>query len=176
MTKRLILAAVVLACATSRPAGQTPAASPHPSFAGTWAPADLERSDRYFDVGLSSIPGTARLILEQRDVNRLTVTILIPEERLAPINPLFYHTFYQTIVYRLFEPQGRGGGAGAGGTPQPTVPTWIGDRLVIPNARPSAFPTMTTFSMDGDRLKIETHVDRGGGRSNDVVEWFRKEK
>ena len=138
--------------------------------------ADLERSDRYFDVGLSPIPGTARLIIEQRGVNRLTVTILIPEERLAPINPRFYATFYQTIVYRLFEPEGRGGGAGAGGAPQPTVPTWVGDRLVIPNARPSAFPTLTTFSMDGDQLKIETHVDRGGGRGNHVTELFKRER
>ena len=174
MTKRLIVAAVVLLSASSPLAGQIPAASPHPSFAGTWAPADLERSDTYFNVGLSPIPGTGRLIVEQRGVNRLTVTITIPDERLEGINPRFYHTFYATIIYRLFEPEGRGGGAGAGGAPQPTVPTWVGDRLLIPDWRPSTFPTLTTFSMDGDQLKIETQVDRGAGRGNTVTQWFKK--
>ena len=175
MKNALVAAAVVLLDAAPLPA-QQPSTPQRPSFAGTWAPADPARSDELFAVGLSPIPGRSRLIIEQRGTNRLTVTIAIPDEVIDAFNPKFFARRYATIIYHLFEPEGRAGGAGAGGVPQPTLPTWIGDRLVIPDPRPSARPMTTTYSMDGDRLKLETRVEIAGDRVNIVTEWFKKEQ
>jgi hypothetical protein len=173
---RVVLAAAAISGASLAPIPQTPPAAPRPSFAGTWAPADPARSDQLFAVGLTPIPGRAQLIIEQRGTNRLTVTIKIPDEVLDQFNPKLFARVYTTIMYNLFEPEGRSGGAGAGGVPPPTLPTWMGDRLVIPDPRPSERRMTTTYSMDGDRLKLETHVEIARDRINTVTEWFKKDK
>jgi len=80
--------------------------------------------------------------------------------------------FYATTIYRLS--RGRSGGTGAGGAPPPSGPTWFGDRLVIPDSRPGRLRTTTTYSLDGGRLKLETRVELGDGRANDVTEWFTR--
>jgi hypothetical protein len=82
--------------------------------------------------------------------------------------------FYQTVLYRLSETPGRTGGAGAGGLQRLTVPTWFGQRLVIPDIRPATRPTMTTFSLEGDRLKLETRADVVATGASTVTEWFSR--
>lgn len=173
---RILLAAVVLYGAWLVPMPQAPVAAQRPSFAGIWAPVDPARSDQLFAVGLTPIPGRAQLVIEQRGTNRLTVTINIPDEVLDQFNPKFFARRYTTISYNLFEPEGRSGGAGAGGVPQPVFPTWIGNRLVIPDPRPSTRPMTTTYALDGERLKLETHIEIARDRVNTVTEWFRKER
>jgi hypothetical protein len=148
---------------------QAPLPTPHPSFAGTWAPAIPAASDQRFNVGLTLIPGQGRLSIEQR-ANRLTVTITIPDDKLDPMLA-GRGRFYPTVIYYLFET--RPGGYGAAGPPKLTQATWIDDRLVIPNPWPGmTHPTTQTYSLDGDRLKIETRADMGDGRESDVPEWF----
>jgi len=119
------------------------------------------------------IPGQGRLSIEQR-ANRLTVTMTIPDDKLDPMLA-GRGRFYPTVIYYLFET--RLGGYGAAGPPKLTQATWIDDRLVIPDPWPGlTHPTTQTYSLDGDRLKIETRVDMGAGRENDVPEWFTKVK
>jgi hypothetical protein len=149
---------------------QSPAVTP-PALAGIWVPVDPARSDRYFDVGLSLVPGQGRLTIEQRP-DRITVRITMPDDRLDPLLDLTGR-FYEAIIYRVGT-QGRQGGFGASGPQPPTGPTWIGDRLVIPNPRPSVYPTTTTYSREGERLKSETRVTVAAGRENTVTEWFTK--
>lgn len=170
----IITAAVLLGGAVSVPA-QQPLIPDHPSFTGTWAPAEPAKSDRLFEVGLSPIPGRARLILEQRRTNRLRVTIQIPDDVLDAFDPRFFAYVYTTITYNLFEP-GRSGGAGAAGEPQPTLPTWVGDQIVIPNPRPSSRPLTMTLAMEKDRLKLDTRIEIDAKRTNTVTEWFTRVK
>ena len=118
------------------------------------------------------LSGRGRLTIEQRP-DRFTVTITMPDDDLTPVLRI-NGIFYTTIVYSISEMTGRSGGAGAGGPQSPSRPTWIGDKLVIPNARPAARASTTTYSLDGDRLKLETHVEMGDGRANDVTQWFTK--
>lgn len=165
----LLVAAVLTA--DSQLAAQTPA-QPRPNFSGTWTPVDPAKSDRLFDVGLSAIPGSARLTIDQT-ATRFTVTIAIPDDRLDPVLTISGR-FYPTIMYRVYD-SGRSGGGGAGPT-VPSLTSWVGDRLVIPNARPSTRPTSTTFSMDGERLKMETRVEVDATRVNNVTELFAKVK
>ena len=169
-----MLAVAVSVVGVTQLLAQAPAAATHPSFAGTWEPSEPVKSDRLFDVGLSAIPGGGRLMIEQRP-NRLTVTITMPDDRLDPILNI-NGRFYSTIVYRLTESRWPAGGTGAAGPPRPTVPTWFGDRLVIPDMRPAARRTLTTFSLDGDRLKMETVVEVDDTRKNNVTEWFTRVK
>ena len=109
--------------------GQSPGPS-RPNLSGTWAPADPESSDARFNVGLSRIPGSGRLTIEQA-ANRFTVSITMPDDRLD--RAFATGRFQQTIIYRVDE-SGRSGGAGAGPPQVPTHTAWVGDRLVIPNA------------------------------------------
>lgn len=115
----------------------------------------------------------------EQTADRLTVTMIVPEDKLKIMLALTDGPFYPTMVYRLTGSEGRSGGVGAGG-PQPLQePTWFGDRLVIPNARavPPRFKGMTaTYSLDGDQLKLETRWDLVDGRANNVTELFTKEK
>jgi hypothetical protein len=151
---------------------QVPSAAPHPTFAGTWAPSEPAKNDQLFAVGLTRIPGQGRLTIEQR-ADRFMVTITVPDEKLD-VFLKFDGRFYMTVVYRLSEARGRSGGAGAGGAPRPSEATWFGDRLVIPDPQPAARPVLWTYSLEGDRLKLETHVDLPNGRANDVTEWFKR--
>ena len=99
----------------------------------------------------------------------------MPDDRLDPILGISGR-FYSTIIYRLSPTPGRQGGTGAAGPQRVTVPTWLGDRLVIPDPRPTTRPTTITFSLDGERLKLETRVEVGAGRENNVTELFAKVK
>jgi hypothetical protein len=143
-----------------------------PTLAGTWQPSDPARSDELFAVGLTAIPGSGRVTIEQRP-DRLTVTISIPDDKLDPILRVSGR-FYPAIIYRISETAGRFGGAGAGGPHPPAMPTWFGEKLVIPDARPGARPITMTYSIDGSRLKVETRVDLDGTRANTVTEWFTR--
>jgi hypothetical protein len=152
--------------------GQSPGPS-RPNLSGTWAPADPEASDARFNVGLSRIPGSGRLTIEQT-ANRFTVSVTMPDNRLD--GAFANGRFEQTVIYRVYE-SGRSGGAGAG-TPQvPTRTAWVDDRLVIPNVIPgSARPITMTFSMAGERLKIETRFEVDATNANTITELFTKVK
>ena len=171
-----VSAAIVVAMVSfvqPRPLAQTPAPTSHPSFAGIWAPSIPGASDRRYDVGLTMIPGQGRLAIEQR-ANRLTVTMTIPDDKLEPLLAISGR-FLPTAIYYL--PETRTGGYGAGGAPELTRPTWLGNQLVIPNPWPQLTrPTTQTYSLDGDKLAIETRVDMGPGRVNDFTERFDKVK
>ena len=167
-----VLLASALACAAPPLLAQEPVAAPHPSFSGTWVPSEPAKSDRWFDVGMTVVPGRGRLSIEQTGT-RFVVTVSVPDDKLDPILDI-NGRFYTSIIFRLIEPRGRAGGYGAGG-PQPTQSSWQGDRLVIRNPWPSQRPHTMTFSMDGDRLKVETHTDVGT-RSSDITEWYSKLK
>ena len=173
----VIFAAAILLWIARPISGQT-AAVVHPTFAGIWAPSDPVRSDKLFSVGLTFIAGASRLTIEQT-ADRLTVTVTVPDDKLKIWLALTDGPFYPTMVYRLTGFEGRSGGVGAGG-PQPLAgPTWVGDRLVIPNARavPNRFKGITaTYSLDGDQLKLENRWDLIDGRANDVTEWFTRVK
>jgi len=166
-----VLSAIVL-CIPAALSAQAPTASPLPTLAGVWEPSDPDRTDRFFSVGLAPLPGDGRLTIEQRS-DRLTVTMTMPDEKLDPILS-FNGRFYQTVVYRVSPERWRPVGFGAGGPQLPTAPTWFADTLVIPNARPSARPVTTTYSLEGARLKVETRVEISEGRSNTVTEWFKR--
>ena len=167
----VVAIALVLGTA-SVPRAQMPAAPRHPSFAGTWAPSDPDKSNQLFNVGLSSIPGSGRMTIEQRD-DRFTVTIALPDDKLEAMLRLTGR-YYPTTIYRVPPGSVRVGGTGAGGPPPLTDPTWMDDKLVIPNARQSARPVTTTYALDGERLKVESQVEIGAGRSNTVTEWFTR--
>ena len=176
MNRRSLAATIVAlaACIASRLFAQAPVPNQHPSFAGTWTPSSPEASDRRFAVGLTLIPGLGRLSIEQRE-NRLTVTMTIPDDRLDVLLRV-RGRFYPTAIYYLSETEGRSGGYGASGQPKLTKATWFGDRLVVPNPWPGLEnPTTQTYSLDGGRLKVETHVELGG-RESDVAEWFTRAK
>ena len=96
----------------------------------------------------------------------------MPDEKLNPILSI-NGRFYPTVIYRVSPERWRPIGFGAGGPQLPTAPTWFGDSLVIPNARPSSRPITTTYSVDGARLKVETRVEISEGRSNTVTERCR---
>jgi hypothetical protein len=162
--------AIAAALACEEPLmSQAPGVPSHPTFSGTWSPSDPVQSDGLFNLGLTLIPGQGRLTIEQR-VNRLTVMFVIPDDELDRLLGVVGR-LNTTTVYRISETPGRVGGAGAGGSPSLSQPTWFGEQLVVPNMRPSNTPITTTISLDGDRLKLQTR----GGR-NVVDEWFTKAK
>ena len=152
--------------------GQSPGPS-RTNLSGTWVPADPAVSDARFNVGLSRIPGSGRLTIEQT-ANRFTVSITMPDDRL---DGAFAHgRFQQTIIYRV-DGSGRSGGGGAGPPQVPTHTAWVDDRLVIPNAiLGSARPVTMTFSMDGERLRIESRVEADGTSGSTIRELFTKVK
>jgi hypothetical protein len=173
----MIQLALVIAATVNGPVpmrAQAPAAAARPNFTGAWIPSDPTASDRWFDVGLTNIPGQGRVTIAQRP-DRLTVTITMPDEKLDPLLTISGR-FYPTVIYRLTDAPGRIGGAGAGGPLRPSVPTWFGDRLVIPDPWPSFRRTSATYSLDGDRLKLETSVEVDSARSNTITQWFTKAK
>jgi hypothetical protein len=169
-TNLAVMAAAVLWSAAL--SGQVPATAPLPTFAGTWAPSDPERSDRFFAVGLTAIPGDGQLTIEQGP-DRLTLSITMPDEKLDPLLNVTGR-FYRTIVYRVPGERVRLGGFGAGGPQFPAGPHWLGDQLVLPDVRPAARPITAILSIDGERLKMETHVELRDGRTNTVTEWFTR--
>jgi len=165
------IAVFIVSFAEVPPLAQAPSSTSHPSLAGTWAPSIPEASDRRYDVGLTMIPGQGRLTIEQ-SATRLTVTITIPDDKLEPLLAI-NGRFYPTAIYYLSET--RTGGYGAGGAPEITRPTWLGNQLVVPNPWPQfTHPTTQTYSLDRDKLAIETRVDMGAGRVNDITERFDK--
>ena len=170
----LTVTAIAFLCVVPFLRAQSPATPQRPSFAGTWEPTEPEKSDRLFDVGLTTIPGRGQLTIEQR-ADRFTVRITMPDDRLDPILSI-KGRFYETIVYRTPTAPGRSGGYGAGGPATPVGVTWVGDQLVIPNARPDGRPGKTTYSMDGDRLKVETLGQVTSDRASTVTEWFTRVK
>jgi hypothetical protein len=177
MNRRRIATTIVTlaACIASRLFAYSPLPTQHPSFGGVWMPSVPEASDRRFAVGLTLIPGHGRLSIEQRE-NRLTVTMTIPDDKLDVMLRV-QGRFYPTAMYYLSETEGRSGGYGANGQPQLTKATWFGDRLVVPDPWPGLrYPTTQTYSLDGGRLKLETHVEVSAGRESDVAEWFTRVK
>ncbi len=174
MRRTIIITTAALVLCVAPLLARAPVTQAHPTFAGTWQPADPARSDELFGVGLTRIPGSGRLTLEQRS-DRLTVTITMPDDVLDPLLDLS-GPFFQTVVYRLPESRLPPGGFGAAGPPPLRHPTWVGDRLVVPNAWPSARPTTTTLSLDGDRLRLDTRVEVSRSMANAVTQWFTRVK
>jgi len=129
MHVRFVAALVVALWLGPHLLGQSPGPS-RTNLSGTWIPTDPEASDARFNVGLSRIPGSGRVTIEQA-ANRFTVSITMPDDRLD--GAFANGRFQQTVVYRVYE-SGRSGGAGAGPPQVPTRTAWVDDRLVIPNA------------------------------------------
>jgi hypothetical protein len=155
----------------SRTAPQVPSGGLHPTFAGIWTPSDPARSDKAWSVGISRIPGRARLTIEQRP-DRLTLTISMPDDLLSSMLRLV--PFYPTVVLHLSDVQ-RSGGYGAGGPPPLSGPTWVGDQLTVPALWPGdKDSTTTTYSLDGDRLKVETRTVVNAAHTNHLEEWFNR--
>jgi hypothetical protein len=155
---------------------QAPTPAVHPSFAGTWVPANKHRNDLFFAAMATDLPGDGRLIIEQT-ATLITVTKKMPDEELQR-RVRFGRSFSQTVVYQLNAP-GRSGGFGAAGAPPMMVPTWVGDRLVIPHAQPDTdgLKNFTvTYSFEGDSLKQETHWELADGRANTLAFLFERSK
>jgi hypothetical protein len=169
---RWIAISAVFAMAASQGfAAQEAVSRQQPSFAGTWVPADPRRSEVLFNNGISSMAGVSgqgRLVIEQRP-DRLTLTKQLSDATLEMMLNFTGH-FETTTIYRIVMPQGGSGGLGAGGD---TRSSWQGDRLVF-QIKGAAHPTTVAFSLDGDRLKVETHVVVSPGKENNTAEWFTK--
>ena len=164
----LIFCSSSLIAAQQAPAPASPPAQ-RPNFAGTWVPAEPERSDVYFKNGVSWIPGTGRLVIEQRP-NRLTVTAHIPDDILDRwLASIGQH--YPTVMYRIVEPSGRGG-FGAGGD---LTGSWQDGRLFLHRTQAGSRLLTTFVSLDGDRLKIDRHTAIAGKEST-LSEWFVRSK
>ena len=162
---------VAASCCSPNVLAQSPGPSP-PNLSGTWVPANSEESDRLFNVGLTRIPGSGRLTIIQSS-NRFTVTITMPDDRLD--GAFANGRFDQTVIYRVYD-SGRSGGAGAGKPPEvPPRTAWVDDRLIIPNAvTGAARPVTLIFSVEGERLRIETRVKVDATRSNIIREFFTR--
>ena len=125
-----------------------------------------------FNNGMGWVPGDGRLVIEQTP-NRLTVTKHIPDSKLDRLLAL-HRRFDRTVVYKIIEPRGRAGGAGAG-PENISVPSWRADRLALWQTQNG--PRMSTLwlSLDGDRLKFETHVVIAGeNKESRTPEWFER--
>jgi hypothetical protein len=169
----VVIAGVLTVAASPGPAAQELPPSQRPSFAGTWAPSDPKWSEVLFVNGMSSVAsvsGQGRLIIEQRP-DRLTITKQLPDDKLD-IMLNFIGRYDTTTVYRIEMSPGRSGGFGAAGDPRAG---WRADRLVF-EIRGAAKPQTVAFSMDGERLKVETHVVVSPGKENNTPEWFTRVK
>jgi len=135
-------------------------------------PAEPARSEVLFSNGLSlaEVGGQGRLVIEQR-ADRLILTRQLSDDALDKMLN-FKGRFDTTTVYRIVVPQAGRGGFGAGGD---TSASWQGDRLVLPILG-AAHPTTVTFSLDGERLKVEMHNVVSSGKENNTPEWFTKVK
>ena len=158
----------------SAPIAQT-ADTKRPTFAGTWQPSDPEKSETLFDIGIGWVPGEGRVVIEQAR-NRLTVTLIIPDDKLDRLLAI-QREFYTTVVYRIDDPIGRrgGGAGGAGANGQPADSSWQGDRLVLVQRQVGGRSITVSISLDGDRLKLDSHAVVGGkGHTNS--QWFDRIK
>ena len=170
---RWIVYAALFATAASRGSSAQEVPSVQlPSFAGTWAPSNPERSALLFKNGMSFVAGVSgkgRLVIEQRP-DRLILTKQLPDDALDMMLKLLgrYDT---TTVYRIVTPQGRSGGFGAAGD---TRSSWQADRLVF-YITDSAKGLAAAFSMDGEQLKVEEHTVVKGNK-NTSSEWFTRVK
>lgn len=162
----------ILAAASSQLAAQS-TTSTRPDFSGTWVPTQPEISDRWFNVGLTRIPGDGSISIQQTD-SRFSLTIALPDKTLDLLLNVIGR-YEPTIIYRIY-PGGRSGGAGAGGPARPERTSWIEDRLVIPNAITSERPVTMTFSLDGQVLRVESSVDISASRANSVTQLFTRVK
>jgi hypothetical protein len=155
------------------PLAQTGAETRRPAFAGAWRPSDPARSEMFFDVGLGWVPGDGRLVVEQTS-NRLTVTKHIPDAKLDRLLAV-HREFYTTVIYRIEDPGGRLGGAGASG--QAAGSSWQGDRLMVIQRQTGIRQITVSLSMDGERLKMDTHVVIAAeNKESTTSEWFERIK
>ena len=170
---RFVAALAVAFCLGPHLLGQSPAPPSRTNFSGTWVPANPEASDARFNVGLSRIPGTGSLTIEQT-AGRFKVSITMPDDRLE--GAFAHGRFQQTVIYRVYGSY-RSGGAGAAPPQAPTNTTWVDDRLVIPNAiLGSARPVTMTFSMEGEQLRVEARVEGDATTGSTITEFFRRVK
>jgi len=169
----IVLSAFVAVVGSHGLVAQEMPPSQRPSFAGTWVPADPSRSEVLFNNGISAVAGVSgqgRLVVEQRP-DRLTLTRQLSDDALNMMLN-FKGSFDTTTVYRIVLPQSGNGGLGAGGD---TRSSWQGDRLVLQIVG-AAKPTTVTFSLDGERLKVESHVVVSPGKENNTAELFTRVK
>jgi len=98
----------------------------------------------------------------------------MPDDRL---DGAFAHgRFQQTVIYQVYA-SGRSGGGGAAPPQVPTHTSWVGDRLVIPNAiLGSARPVTMTFSIEGEQLRIDARVEYEAPDAFTITEFFKKVK
>ena len=164
-----LISLLIVAAASSQLAAQSPTPI-RPDFSGTWVTAEPEFSDRWFDVGLSRIPGSGNISIQHTD-NRFSLTITLPDKTLERLLNVLGR-YEPTVIYRIYPP-GRSGGSGAGGQSRLERTSWLDDRLVIPNAIMGERPITMTFSLDGQTLKVESRVD---GRANAVTQRFTRVK
>ena len=167
----IVLSAFLAIVGLQVSAAQEVPPSQRPSFAGTWVPADPNLSEVLFNNGISAVAGVSghgRLLIEQRP-DRLTLTRQLSDDALNMMLN-FKGSFDTTTVYRIVLPQSGNGGLGAGGD---TRSSWQGDRLVF-QILGAAKPTTVAFSLDGERLKVETHVIVSPGKENNTAELFKR--
>jgi hypothetical protein len=152
---------------------QTGAETRRPAFAGAWKPSDPARSERLFSVGIGWVPGDGSIVIEQTS-NRLTITKNLPEARLDRVLE-FQRQFYPTVIYRIDDPRGRVGGAGATG--QAAGSSWQGDRLVLTQTQAGGRHITVSVLLDSDRLKVDSHVVIvAEGKESTTSEWFERIK
>ena len=167
----IVLSAVLAIVGSQVSSAQEVLPSQRPSFAGTWVPADPNRSEVLFNNGTSAVAGVSgqgRLLIEQR-ADRLTLTRQLSDDA-SSMMLNFKGSFDTTTVYRIVLPQSGNGGLGAGGD---TRSSWQEDRLVLQIVG-AAKPTTVTFSLDGERLRVETHVVVSPGKENNQAELFTR--
>lgn len=151
---RIGLSIVVLTSWFAEPLQQMPSPAAPPNFAGTWVPAEPARSNVLFNNGLGWVSGNGSIVIEQR-TNRLSVTRYVPDNILDSLL-LIHGQFFPTVIYRIVEPRGRSGGSGAGGDQRGS--SWQGERLVLTQSRSGVRLITVSLSLDGERLKLETHT------------------
>jgi hypothetical protein len=132
-------------------AAQEPSHVGRPSLSGTWLPVDGDFADKVFNIGLTAIPSGTKVTIDQQPT-RITITIALPDDKLSAISRMTGR-FYTTVTY--WPAEGRVGGYGAGGAPQVTHPTWLGDRFVVPDALPGG-GRMMSYSLKGGLLQVES--------------------
>ena len=165
----LILTLSLIGGAPSR--AQTVPETRRPTFAGVWTPSEPARSEVFFNNGIGWIPGDGRLVIEQTS-NRLTVTKSLPDAKLDRLLA-FQQEFDVTVAYRISDPRAPAGGSAG----NPYSSSWQGDRLVLVQRQAGIRLITVSLSLDGERLKRETHVViTGEKKESTTVEWFERVK